>query len=692
MAGATTQSSTSNNVTVTEAGTVTKPSNSVGIEYTKQVIPNILDSFASYAYNLSLSVLDDDSFNNATYKKSGAKGPFLAYSAHKDPNNRVNTVFGKFDFFIEDLRINHLIGFEKSSGNTNALGMSFKILEPYSMGLFFVALQQDALAKGHLNYLDAPLLLTLEFRGHISPEAPFINIPFTTRHFPIKLRLLEMKVNHTGCYYEISAYPANESALEKSKITLTTALSIKGNTVEKMLKTEPEKSLEVYLNAKVKDQKTGELVKKTDEYVIEFPDLPDGTPNPIKSVDMGFDLYKGTNTPFAKDNLVYENGIYKRGNIEINPKVSEFKFGQGTDILTVINQVIMMSEYGRTALKSVSADGFVNWWRIEPNLNYISSDENLDKTGVKPKRYIYRIVPYRVSSSYFLPPNEKLKGGDLDKKLVLKEYNYIYSGKNVEIIDFDINFKAGFYTAIAADGNQNTDDKKLQDQTGKAVDPNAVKDGRQTVDGQTVVSKGANPTKQEYSRTNLGPSVGKDDPASLAAKQFHEALTSGVDMINVGMTILGDPFYIGDSGIGNYHAGPSDNKYANSDGAMSWDTGEIHITLNFKTPVDIDLSTGLYDFSRVYNVLQFSGLYRILKADSIFSRGKFTQELKMLRLKGQEVEEGSGKLAVAPAEVEPSSSALINEDGSVSNFRRNEETGELYDATGLYDSQGRPLF
>lgn len=658
MSGATTQSNPSNNTTVTSAGTNSAADTNPGFEFETQLIPNPLSYFSSYTYNLSLSVLDIEAFNNASYKKSGPKGPFLAYSANKDPENRIKTVFGKFDFFIEDLKINHLTGFENTTGNTNAIGFSFKIIEPYSMGLFFIALQQEALSKGFSNYLEAPLLLTLDFKGHLSATPQFdiqnFTFPNLIRHYPLKLRLIDMRVTASGCEYDISAYPVNEYAFEQAKVVLQTTVSINGSTVEEILKTDPKKSFEVYINTKERDQVKEAGVKNVpDEYVIEFPLGPNGEPNPIEKSGLGFDQYNGSRTPFSEDNFVYDsaNNVYKRGNIEIRPDRSEFTFAQGTDIPNLINQVIFLSDYARNSLKSISADGFVNWWRIEVELRYINSDANMQKTGTKPKRFIYRIIPYRVSASYFLPPNERLSGADLDKKLVVKEYNYIYSGENIDIVDFDINIKAGFYTAINADGGLNNVDKVMKNKAGSIVDPNAVR-GSQVTSGQPNAGPDEFNTRVEasnLSQDRLGGSA-VDDAASIAAKQFHAALTSGIDMINVEMTILGDPYYLSDSGIGNYHADPSENLYVNADGAMNWDKTEIHVLLNFKTPVDIDLKTGLYDFGRLFTAPQFSGLYRVLRGESTFSKGKFLQKLKIIRLKGQSAQSGSGRLIVSPDE------------------------------------------
>lgn len=638
-------------------------------------IPNPLHDYALYNYLFSLSVLDDDSFNNATYRITGPTGPFLARSASIAPEDRVKTVYGKFEHFIEDVKINHVVGFDQTTGNTNAIGFSFKVIEPYSMGLFFQALQTDAIAKGWDNYIDAPLLLALEFKGHRDFYSQMITIPGTTKYFPLKIRMIDMKVSSRGCEYEIAAYPYNEYAFEKGKVTLNTDMSIAGKTVAEMLKTHATKSLELALNNRNKEQAKDKIVNEPDQYEIEFPlrnSIPiDETADPnqvlfneIGNSSMGFDLYNSGKTPFGDDNLIYENGIYKRGNLSINPAVSEFSFGQGSDIINAINQVILMSDYGRSALTKITADGFVNWWRVETNIKNISTNENISKTGTKPRKIIYRVVPYQVDSSYFLPPNERRKGTEEDKFQVLKEYNYIYSGKNTDILSFDINFKTGFYTVITADGGKDTAAEALRTSTSSTAKPEPARTAIQASDGEKVAGRNEivvqqSATATTTTTTNKGGAGAKESPAATAAKQFYDAISAGVDMINVDMTILGDPYYIGDSGVGNYSAGPGANKYINSDSAMNWDNSEIHILLNFKTPVDNGASngTGLYDFGNTYQVPQFSGLYRVYMGESNFVRGKFTQTLKVMRLRNQESESGTGVLSQQPTRTEADQTA-----------------------------------
>ncbi len=703
------------------AGAVTKIA--VGAE---PPFPNILHSYSSYNYIFTLSVLDDAALNfpNETYRK-GLLGPLILKSGSGNPADRVPTAnktesnpSGSFDFFIENLQITSVIGFDKSTGNTNASGIKFKLIEPYSMGIFFQTMQAAAKTAGHRNYLEMPLLLTVQFKGHIDADLQNVQIDKTTKYFPIKLRKFGMRVSGKGSEYDIDAYPVNEKAYSKTYSELKTDVSISGKSVSEMLQT-GEKSLQRVLNDRLQEAVRRKDVNVSDQILISFPkDLKTGdytgspyedstlgnsaTVNPnasgadrdlfkklgvttssinktqvqaesdindIGSSTMGFNLYNNGGTPFAKDNLAYnaETGTYTRGNITINPSIGEFKFAQGSDVINAINQVILMSEYGRTALSQISQDGTVQWWRVETHLYHIPTDANLAKTGVKPKLVVYRIVPYEVDASYFLPPNTPKPGTENVKKQVVKEYNYIYTGKNIDVMDFDIDFNAGFYTSLNADAGKNNEGNKLKENQGGAAQEgdaqgNAPPAGEAPKENQLPTS-----AIRDGVLTSTGGKGGGglDDSASIAARQFHDAITAGVDMVNLQLTILGDPYYLGDSGMGNYSAVATDNKFINADGAMNWQNGEVLVTVNFRTPIDIEQSTGLYKFTSTAALPQFSGLYKVTNVTSYFNRGKFTQQLKMLRLRGQEIK--STKPPVLASTPEPpfvSPTTQVFDDGS----------------------------
>ena len=93
-----------------------------------------------------------------------------------------------------------------------------------------------------------------------------------------------------------------------------------------------------------------------------------------------------------------------------------------------------------------------------------------------------------------------------------------------------------------------------------------------------------------------------------------------------------------DSGMGNYSS-PSLAGALNllSNGAMSYETGEVDIILNFRTPLDYG-SNGYMDFPGFGSqpVANFSGLYKVIQVSNKFSNGEYTQELTLLRRRNQD--------------------------------------------------------
>ena len=99
---------------------------------------NVLHNYASYNYLWTLSVLSpqDLNFPDDSYRK-GKLGPIILQSGSGNPNDRISTIFrstdnpsGKFDYYIENVRISGMIGMDKTTGNTNATGITFDSVEP----------------------------------------------------------------------------------------------------------------------------------------------------------------------------------------------------------------------------------------------------------------------------------------------------------------------------------------------------------------------------------------------------------------------------------------------------------------------------------------------------------------------------------------------------------------------------------
>ena len=132
---------------------------------------------------------------------------------------------------------------------------------------------------------------------------------------------------------------------------------------------------------------------------------------------------------------------------------------------------------------------------------------------------------------------------------------------------------------------------------------------------------------------------GSDDKrtAQIVAETFQQAFISGssADMVTVTLEILGDPYWLVDSGVANYFsAAPSPTSQITNDGTMNYESGNIYIYLTFRTPADVNPITGLYDFSIAGKESPFGGLYRVNMCENTFADGMWKQKLKLLRMPG----------------------------------------------------------
>ena len=130
------------------------------------------------------------------------------------------------------------------------------------------------------------------------------------------------------------------------------------------------------------------------------------------------------------------------------------------------------------------------------------------------------------------------------------------------------------------------------------------------------------------------------------AETFQRAFISGnsADLVTVDLEILGDLYWLVDSGIGNYFSKKaSESSQITEDGSMNYESGNVYVYLTFKTPADINETTGLYDFSIDGKESPFGGIYRVNMCENTFVDGMFKQKLKLLRMPGPQGPEKTSK-------------------------------------------------
>lgn len=349
--------------------------------------------------------------------------------------------------------------------------------------------------------------------------------------------------------------------------------------------------------------------------------------------------YGETQQPYGLADFTWDKdkGVWNRnsGQLQIDPSLGVIKFTKGTRIQDIITEMILISDYGKKLVDSPVDDfGFKNWFRIDTQVLQISDNEVEDQIGRKPRIYIYRVLPFKVHEARFVAPTKEGAGFENIKKQVCKKYDYIYSGANDDILDLQLNMDNTFFKSISP-GNFN--------KTSGADSPTSAQEKDETVQVEAGDAKklgAASGPLNDGDMQNTTPlsagAVSGDDAKLDIARRFNEAIVgSDVDMISIEMTIWGDPYYIADSGVGNYNSENTSFINVSADGTVDYQNGEVDVEVNFKTPIDYR-DNGIMGFpSDQISVNQFSGLYQVITVMNQFQDGQFKQVLELVRRSNQ---------------------------------------------------------
>lgn len=715
----------SNNVKQDQAsnfGTVTR--NQTG----KRKLPNELRDFASYNYIFTLGCLNNYELNfpDLTYRKNDPS--VLILRSGGGAGDASSTIYEfrsgkKLEYYIDNVDINSIISANPKTKQTNAVEIDFNVIEPYSMGLFLQTLQTAAFRAGHKNYLEAPYLLTVDFKGY-NVNGKYVNKPNLKRIFPIKFINIDFEVTEGGSVYNIKCIPWNEQALTNQVQSTKSDIKLFGSTIEELCQS-GALSIASLFNAREQKKKKDKETVTPDEFVILFPkerasskyqitaeNSPDdgatinpgdtqtpervltnqqkqkifesipGSQNTTMPADFDAELSKllgivvkrssigesirefsenpdnineigkskivtawtdGGKQPFGTPGFLEVDGrpgVFKRGGLQISENGRELVFKSGTTIQDMIEEMIMLSEYGRKILsgENIDENGFVNWFKIETNVYNITDYAQVDLTGRSPKIYVYKVVPYKAHISRYAPVSKVSPGMDYIESQAVKEYDYIYTGKNDDILEFKLTFDKAFFTALSNSSGSTklgVADKKTESIAAANQEPKLK---NQSGDEENLSSSGLAETQENVKNYSGNDGGGYNSSiATNIARDFNDAIiNSTVDLISANMTILGDPYFIADSGMGNYSADVSQYVNVTSDGTMDYQSSEVDIIVNFRTPLDIGKS-GYYDFpgTGTAPVGAFSGLYQVIFCRNSFKEGVFTQDLRLIRRKNQ---------------------------------------------------------
>jgi len=646
------------------------------------VVKNPMEIFASSTVLWTFACLTPKQYNSpSSYRNSPGDLKNIVFpSAGRYDENRVATFYGTPEYYINNFVMNTIIGTNESTGNSNAIKFSFDIIEPHSMGLLLQSMQNAAIKAGYISYLDnTPFVLRMDIQGFNELGQKISNIK--PKFFTMKLVSTKFTVSEGGSVYKVEAIPYNHQgfadAINTTYSDVKISASGKGHVFD-ILSGGPN-SLTAFLNANEEKLSKDKEISQKDEYVIQFPILssdwqssagnktlefkratvdpkkeikkiaveaavPKTDPelldkNSIASASLGFDQNSGGRPLFkrAGDQYDEKTGVMIRDGMTIDPKLRAFQFGQGQSLTAIINQVILSSEYATAALDpaNLTPQGYIKWFKLDVQIELLEYDTLI---GDYAKKITYRVVPYLVHHSIFANATSAPIGYAELMKSVVKEYQYIYTGQNVDILNLNIEINNLFYTGATPKPEADAAQTGNQNQKPAEKLPSSTKTGQ----GQAAQVQSAQAGRSRNKRDPKllkGFKGGADDKTveQNVAANFQQAFISGnsADMVTINLEVLGDPYWMVDSGIGNYFAAAdSPTTQITSDGTMNYESGNVYIYISLRTPADVNTLTGLYDFSIAGKESPFGGIYRVNMCENTFSDGNWKQKLKCLRMPG----------------------------------------------------------
>lgn len=675
---------TSKLTSVTKTTSQVAVSSASNIQPMKQTpVDNPLHSYATYTYSISLFILSKDEHN--TLSKNPEKFT---------PRNCLISSGGKHgmgfprqprfadDFYFDNLRMTTVIGLNNQSKSSNAIDLSFTIIEPYGLTLLdrIIAASKDV---GSPNYLEMPYFLQIDFYGNDDAGKVLTPIPGQTKKIPIKLIDMKIRVSTRGSEYQIKAVPFNHQAFQQTATSTPINMEVDAKTVGDFFVNSDtaEASASSYFDQKAVDDKERAEKEKnktpTDEKDARSPgqgtaaatktatspyksnsytsavnawfkhQVKTGSlkhPNSIKfNVDPAIinstivapaktDVSK---TPTTNPGTKEHQAVNKPGGVGPDNQSSSFAVNAGTSILTVIDQVMRNSSYITSQLKDPAVsitdpqqlatvlNKPLNWYKVVPSVELKQFDENTNKWSTE---VTYHIKPYTVyDSKHPFGPQSKPTGA-------VKQYDYIYTGKNRDIIDFNIDFDTAYFTSVTLNRSRY---QEIETQSGKTEDDkNNIKNpsgGKNSAFPRVV--QGISDNQAAYGMDGNRSSITK----TAADVQTSVYSSSRGDMLNVKMKIVGDPHMIKQDDVltnpsGANYKSQIVNQIMPGNGSVQMDSGEIFAKITFKTPTDLDEKTGLVRMDGTFKETVFSGYYRFLTVDNDFRGGRFEQTCNLVRI------------------------------------------------------------
>lgn len=405
-------------------------------EYEINFQPNVLDNFDTYTYHWKLFI---------TTLANAYDGTVL-----QPENQTIIAETGVTDLTLEKVELNGIAVPSVEGGTGTQTTLRFQIVEPQGAGLFD-KLFYESVALGVGNWLVMPCFMQLSFKGRNDKDAqaPESGSPGKLNGmkwiWPIKITNCKAHVSHVGTRYDFEAIVYDELAQSNAyfgiqhNITLTELTTFESAITQlqdKIEKDQDDKLMDNYGYPDVYRFVIDDTIAKNASIIV-----PDKNKHTSRWSDFG-----------------------KWGD-----KQAEFSTGTGID--KIIDSLLGNTDYYQRKLQSSQtrisepesaneADSMRKFWRVITETHPYVFDPIRQDNAVEITIYIveYDIgllettPPQTAQTPDTLPAAKKRMATYFSKKILNKRYDYIFTGLNDQIIQFDLNMNFSFAAALSRFG------------------------------------------------------------------------------------------------------------------------------------------------------------------------------------------------------------------------------------------------
>ena len=367
---------------------------------------------------------------------------------------------------------------------------------------------------------------------------------------------------------------------------------------------------------------------------------------------------------------------FTRDGITLNLKLMTLSFKKNTRITDIIETVILLSEYAKNLTKNPDEmknkqPGKHPWFRVRTKCFQLQDAFFKLKTKTHPRLNVFSIVPYQVPDTIFDDDTSMPSGYTVVRQNIVKGYNYLYTGLNKDILDFQLDYNFAFYNS--APQNLNKSSSTSSAGGNKSIEKNSTATDNQQAKLEEAALDKPGPLISRVlkaQKETSGEGTENESAELKIARTMNDRIINGgtTDLIQMDLQIIGDPYFLPASGMMNsdepirFFVDPrpyapdsaSDKNNGNGRGEINYQDTACFIEMNFQTPIDYQPGGDNFIFpqggaykngaGQTIRLGEFSGIFQVQTIVSSFVQGKFEQTLRINRQANMTLDavEGSG--------------------------------------------------